>query len=410
MAIRRLSASYIATILNGLIPLTVIPVISKNSGLEVLGQVFVAIALVGVGQLLVDYGFNFSAMRAHAEAKESLPTESASGKVLLEVSACKLLLLVILGVASSFLVYLPMPEHLVHAREWLLLGGAISLVNFSWLFFSLEISLSYSLCMLATRILLCIPILVGKPEAIETSLLLVLPQVITNIAILTANRKRVTVASHLDWRHLNFRSQYRSGLTIYVTTLISSISAYIWPLMMGFFITKREMGVYIVGDRIFRGMMSFATPIPNFVIAAKAGSNPGNLLSKLRGSFKIIFFPLATIFCQIVFLVIPDSAFRWALGDEVAGYENILRLYSFGFWFGILNLSYYTWAIINKTEHVFTVCYIVAALIATATAIGLDVVLYLPLISEAVLAILCIGHLLYTFRWPARTEGRTSNS
>lgn len=393
MAIKKLSASYAATILNGLIPLTVIPAISRDSGLEVLGQVFVAIALVGVGQLLIDYGFNFSAMRKHSEAKAALPVAQASGKVLLEVTFCKLVLFVPLLVVLHLLRYFDLPDHVTGLENWIISGALISLVNFSWLFFSIEKSLSYSLCMLITRGLFCLPIFFLSLTAEKVTILLVIPQVLTNIIILLANYSSVTIRFHLSFTKLDVRSQYVSGITIYLTTIISSLSTFGWPLMMAFFVDQREIGAYIIADRIFRGMMSFATPLPNFIIAASAAGSSA-IFTKMISDKRLILGLGAIIFLQIGVTFVPDGLIRHALGNDLSGFEDMLRIYSFCFWFGMVNLTFYTWAIIEKVEYVFTISYLAAAAFAALAGVWFGIALYIPLISEGTLALLCIGNAL----------------
>lgn len=377
--------SYVIQILNGIIPFVIIYYLLNENGLSFMGGYFLSLSIIGVTQVLIDYGFNLSGIRSFAVL---IDRSSNADKIWSEVISIVYAKAILVIIASFFCLGYALyhPQNFILALVSYLVGVILSLTNISPLIFAMGRSFHASVFGIAARIIFSILIFYKSNNLYIVIAATFLPILITNLFSLFMVIKIIGKISKVSELDLAVKFQFKNGRSIFLNSALASLISSAWPLILSLKLTPLEMGAYGIADKIIKGLMSFITPLPNFILARNKEfklAEIGKILLSRRLSI-ILVFPISF---PLLLIVIPYGYVEMIIGNDLMSFRFLLVAYSLGVFFSMTNLLIYTNMIINKKESDYSKIIFIAFLTSIFFGYFLSIEIYMPLIFEVTVAI-----------------------
>lgn len=378
--------SYLVQIVNGIIPLLIISLFVRDNGLSFIGDYFLALSIIGATQVAVDYGFNISGVRSFATLLERRAADDDIWSLLLSIVAAKSLIAALLVVGVMVYVIIAAPANALYVISGVAAGVVLSVTNAAPLVFALKQSIRLSLATLVARVVFMLPLFVFEPSLLVALTVTMLPILIANIYSFIVVRGCIDVKV-LDVKiKLDVLGQFTAGRSIFFNTILASLITTAWPLLLSNFLTLAELGAYGIADKIVRGLMTFVTPLPAFILASN------HVIGIVASAGMVLRHRLYRIFLLIVLLApvvlnfLPDAVFKLLLGNGVIEYRIVLNIYGVGFLFYFCDLILYTFMIVAKREALYAPMIAASFLLSFSAAHIFELHIYTPLIFEALVA------------------------
>ena len=174
--------SYLFSIANGIIPLALISALTYRNGAGFMGEYFYALSLITMCQVLVDYGFNLTAIRTVSELYKEFGGKVQFWDNVVGVVCAKILLVIPIFFALCLLLFLGVMD--VNIAIYFMIGAFLSVVDISWFFYGINASIYNSVCLFLLRLVFLVPILLMEQSTNSALVYSLLPLLLSPVLAL----------------------------------------------------------------------------------------------------------------------------------------------------------------------------------------------------------------------------------
>lgn len=388
--------NYFVHIINGVVPLIMILIFAKLYDSTFLGKYFYYISFISILTLVIDFGFNISALRGLTDLLQKSSHATAVSKFIRSIQFAKYILSVFSLLIFFFLYIFNVFifESLFDFGFLLALGIFVSLTNFSWIFYALNESQIYSTLLFVFRVIAVGLIFILKISLIQAVALTFFPLIIVNLYVLlsVANKHKISLDLFKRVSFGEIVAQFKAGYVFFINSIVVSLGVTFWPIIFGKFLSYPQIAAFGIMDKFTRGIVSLISPLPNFLLAK---SNPFlSLISFVKKHLKLfIIAVLILLLMPIVFNLLPSKFLLFFIGDEILANRKIMNVYSFHFLIGFLSYISMIFVIHFKQEMFYTVVFIVSYLTLLVIGYFSDFIIYLPILLDLTCVSLTITYL-----------------
>lgn len=249
-----------AQVANQLLPLATIPYLTRVLGVEVYGVLAYGLALVAIGAVITDFGFNLSTT---AEIARNRDDASKVNRMISSVLAAKgalflavaLILLLHIGLRSDYTQWR-------HAFLLLLLPLAGSTLIPYWLFNGIERMAGFTFVILGTRILYVISALTIVTGPSDLDLLIAA----NGLTQLLAAGLAFAMAKRLGYRPVQVSmdeclKMCRNSLPFFWSRAAVSTYTAGGAVFLGFFSNPTQVGYYAAAEQVYKGAQGLIAPL-----------------------------------------------------------------------------------------------------------------------------------------------------
>lgn len=368
--------------LNYVAPLIVFPYLMKVLGAEKFGFIGFSLSVNTYLMLLVDFGFNLSATKKIAQARNN-PTEL--NKLFLATLWAKIGLLFISFVILLIFAFL-IPRFQIYSTTLLIMFLMVVANTFSfvWLFQGLgKIRIISIINIISKFLILPLTFLFVKSSndyniaAFIQSFVYIIGSAITLGVLL--NKKYIT-----NWfaiKKIEIIEELKTAYPIFLSNAATSIYTALFVIILGYYSTPIEVGKYAAAEKIMRGFCFLIfTPISQAFypkISSMSLSSPKNAIELTN---KILIFVIGIMIMLFIILFFFSSSIMHFLGKDYEGIDIVFKIMSIAPLFialgGILG-QFGLLAIGNdKDKNNFQKTYFVAAFVAIITVFSLVPIYY----------------------------------
>lgn len=339
--------------MNLLIPLLVMPYLVKVIGLSTYGIISTAQNFVAFFVMLIDFGFNITAVRSIAQAKDDRGKVS---ETINRVFFLKLLLLVLAFFLFLLIVILiPNFRHnfLIYAFSFFIVIGQVSLPL--WYYQAVEKINKTVLPIVISKITAIIFVFLfvkSDANAPLVNLFFGLGNLISGVTLFFYIFKEYKLSTS-SFNRIVLKQEFRANIAI----VSSNISVVIYTnsplLILNFFVSPTVLGIFSVIDRviqIFKTLLSLLHQVsyPRICNIVKEGEEGlGMFIKKMYGSvWTIVFLVCILLFYQSDFII---SYFIKDLASQTIGI-HLLKLFSFILFVTSLNMPFYQTLLAYKKD------------------------------------------------------------
>ncbi|MCW0202497.1 MAG: oligosaccharide flippase family protein [Rhodanobacter thiooxydans] len=285
-------------------PLLVLPVLTRSLGPSVFGILMFWQALAGGLGLIVEYGFNYSAVRAIGQ---STGNPVAVGRIYRATILARLCLLL---PAGTLLISLPrwlapsMVDATMQGLALLSLAGIA--ISPAWYLIGLKRNdaLAYASTVSQIAIAILIWMLVSGPESLHTAAALqfclpLLTAVITHLLIrYTARPPAATVRVRDVWWTL------KSGAPLFLATASAGLYSAFNPFLLGLVSTNNQVGYFSLAEKAARSARGVLNPMMTAIFPYAASSSLAEPKQKhlLRNAHQGLLFGGVALTLILIFL------------------------------------------------------------------------------------------------------------
>lgn len=379
--------SYLLQTSNGIIPMIVIPLLSRSTSPEFMGDYFMFLSVVCVAQVFIEYGFNMSGIRSFVKLRNDNKRETDKLSLIASISVAKLVIALLVTLIFSILLQFSIFTDSSIGYKGIFLGFILSVTNIGWVLFAINETYIQAMLLLVMRIIAIIPFLqqnISINVAIAATLM---PTLISNVLSALIVAKKLNIRIRKVRLKISIFEQMVRGWSIFVNSAVVSLVTAMWPMLLSNFISKSDVGLYGISDKIMRGMMTLVSPFQFFLLARDSQySFIQRMLMSKKLAF-LIFFCIAMVPCS--FVLIPNDFISTILGNFAAENRGVMNWYAVGFTFGAVNLILYAELVKISKEKIYKYIFIASAAAATFLLPCFNMSIYIPLVTEAmVMAIL----------------------
>ncbi len=315
---------------NYLFPLITLPYLFRVLGVEQIGIIALAQAVIQYFIIITDYGFDLAATRDISVNKTN--SENIS-RIFSSVISTKLLLLIISAILLFVLVQI-IPSMSIHKHVYYItFGMVIGQVLFPiYLFQGLEKMniITYINSSVKIAALIVILLLIRKPEHITIYLIINSSiQILIGIIGFIVAIKKFKIQFYIStW--FEIITNLKQGVNIFLSNL--SVSIYISSniIILGMFASPVIVGYYALVEKPILAIRGFAVIIFKSIYPS-ACSYALESFEKLVSFFKRTMIPLAIVLfsaCTIMFIFSTQIIFLLS-GEKIQMAINLLRILSF---------------------------------------------------------------------------------
>lgn len=321
---------YVLQIVDKIIPLLIIPYLMVTLGAEKYGYIGFSTAIVNYLLLIVEFGFNLSATKRVAVAKEQGKQELS--EVFFSTLWAKVLLLIIATIAILPIVLL-IPSLKIYFNTILctyplVLGATL---NISWFYQGIGkiriAAIVTSLCKIL--VLPLVFIFVSVPEdynwaAFIQSSVYFLSSIVTAILLY-----RMQLITKIKITFKNVIASIKDSYPLFLSSVATSVYTQLFTLILGFVATPAVVGKYSAAERIMRSIcFAIYSPISQ-AFYPKISSLSFTNKDEARFLFrKLIVFMFTLMLILSLSLFVFAAPIVTLLGEDYIGLENLLRIIS----------------------------------------------------------------------------------
>lgn len=378
--------SYLFSIANGLFPLILISSLTYQYGAEFLGKYFYTLSFISMSQVFIDYGFNLTGIRTTSQAYKKFGGGKTFWDNVSGIIAAKLILVCL--ILFFLVVFFALGLVDTYIVICFIVGSSLSIVDISWFYYAINQSIYYTSSMFALRLALLLPIVLLDQSVNSALLYTLLPSMLSSVAsfyLVFLYVDDVFKCNALLVRP-NPIVQLRDGWGMFVNSFAASFVVASWPVFLSLFLGTAELGVYGVANKIMRGLTSFLSPLPQFLIRSEFAG-----IKNIKFQVKVLFVVFAL--SPIVFLMcLPLGLYANFFGAEDNSLKNLVILYAVGYIFVSVSLFCATKMIVDKNEFILK-WFILVSWLLSAIVIIYDAVL-MPLVFEVILSLLSLVYIM----------------
>ncbi len=311
-------------------PLIVFPYLMKVLGAEKFGIIGFSLSINQYLMLLVDFGFNFSATKKIAQAKEN---KEEINKIFSATLWSKIGLLII-----SFFVLLIfaffIPKFSIYSTTMLIMFLMVvaNAFSFVWLFQGLGKIKIISIINIISKlsILPLTFILIKSPNdynkaALIQSLVYILGSCIS-ITVIISNKY---VTEWLKILRIRIIEEIKDAYPIFLSNAASSIYTALFVIILGYFSSPVEVGKYTAAEKIMRGFCFLIfTPVSLAFYPKICSMNLENRNNAINLTKRILFFVSVIMLLLFVFLFIFSFPLVNFLGKDYHGSDLVFKIMS----------------------------------------------------------------------------------
>lgn len=388
--------NYFVHIINGIVPLLMILIFAKLYDSTFLGKYFYYTSFIAILTLIIDFGFNLSALRGLTDLLSKSHQSSDVSKFISSIQIAKYVLSVI-SLLGFFLLYIFnvfIFENLFHFSLLLVIGVIVSLTNFSWIFYAFNESQVYSTTLFLLRVASLVLIFSYNISLIQAVVLTFLPLIVVNLYVLLsiANKHKISLSLFKRVLVSDVVAQFKAGYVFFINSIIISLGVTFWPIIFGKFLSYPQIAAFGLMDKFTRGIVSLISPLPNFLLAK---TNPFlSLISFVKKNFRFFVFIVLILFLMpIAFNFLPSRFLSVFIGDDILANRKIMNVYAFHFLIGFLSYLTMIFVLHFKKEMLYTIIFIVSYLIWLIVGYFSGIIVYLPILLDLTCVSLIIVYL-----------------
>jgi len=389
--------NYFLHIINGVIPLLIIYLFIKNYETEFLGKYFYYLSIISIINLFIDFGFNISALKEMTEQKNtfkgmfqinSFISSIFFSKILLSFAAFLILFIIGLFGFVSF--------NDISFTKTISIAIIYSIFNFTWIFYFLNESQLFSFLLFLLRLTSILFIIFFKISIFESIIITFYPIIASNIIVLFLVAKKNDISFRIFYFNsfIGVLDRFKSGYKYFLNTLLISFAGSFWPILFSKYTTFSQIAVFGVMDKYTKGLVSFVSPLPNFLLAK---SNPLQSLILFIKQYRLLFTLVLSFILLLPFLFIflPSNLLLYFLNAEIIKEREILDIYSFHFILSIINTLCVTVIIFQKKENVYSLLFIISYLFWIIIGVANPAyMIFMPILIDATFMCMVIFYII----------------
>ncbi len=339
--------------LNLLIPLLVTPYLIKNIGVSNFGIVSTAQSVVGFFVLLVDFGYNITAVRRVAQAKGD---KKEIEKIINGVFFLKLFLLMAAFILFLLLVFL-IPQFYKNAFTYLcsftmVMGYALLPV---WYYQGIEKINKTIIPVMIFKLLSIVLIfyfIKKETDSPYVNFLFGLTNIFTGIVLYFD----ICSNYHLSIKSINItllKSEFKGSIAMFFSNISVVIYGNSSLFILSFFLTPYTLGIYSIIDKIIQILKAFLGLVhqvtyPRLCNIVKDGGL--NLLSFIKKVYTLVWVFVFTICLFLYFM--PGILVSYFVKDDtsILFASKVLKYFSFILFIISLNMPFYQTLLAYKKD------------------------------------------------------------
>lgn len=379
--------SYLLQTSNGVIPMIVIPLLSRSTSPGFMGDYFMFLSVVSVAQVFVEYGFNMSGIRSFVKLRNDNKRETDKLSLIASISVAKLVIALLVTLIFTILLQFSIFTDASIGYKGIFFGFVLSVTNIWWVLFAINETYIQAMLLLVLRIIAIIPFLQQNITINVAIAATLMPTLISNVlsALIVAKKSNIRI------RKVRFKisifEQMVGGWSIFANSAVVSLVTAMWPMLLSNFISKSDVGLYGISDKIMRGMMTLVSPFQFFLLARGSQYSLIQRMLKSKKLAFLIFSCIAMVPC--FFVLIPNDFISRIFGNFAAENRGVLNGYAIGFTFGAVNLVLYAELVKINKESIYKYIFLASATAASFLLPFFNMSIYIPLVTEAmVMAVL----------------------
>ena len=367
--IKNLTALYGLHFFKYLIPLMLIPYLTRTLGLVVWGELAIAQAFSAYLILLIEYGFEFSATKKLAKNKSSSTMRAI---ILSEVMGAKVLLIfiaILISLPFLFLLDVFIKNNALYYYSILFVVSAS--FNFTWYFQGIEQLVIATFVDITLRVISVIFIIFYIKDPKDVNLLLFiysLSSILVTIILIFIINKNTTI------KLPSFRGSInglKNGWDMFLYKLSVSFYTTGNTLILSFFVAPEIVALYSGAEKISKSIIGLLTPItqvlfPRLNILIKTSYKDAESLFKKS----ILFMGLIGLLMSISIFLSSDLLVSIILGKEFMSASSILQVLAIlPILITISNVLGIQWMIPNGMEKAFNKIIIISGILNLSLAV-----------------------------------------
>lgn len=316
--------------LNYIAPLIVFPYLMKILGAEKFGYIGFSLSIIQYLMLVVDFGFNFSATKRIAQAKndpillKEIFYSTLLAKIALLVISFLILLLIIFGI----------PKFHMYSEIMLIMFIMVIANTFSfvWLFQGLGKIRTVSIINIISKLsILPLTFIFVKSSSdfikagFIQSLVFVLGSLLTTFFLINGK----FISGKFEIKKEKIINEIKLAYPIFLSTTATSIYTSLFIIILGYYSTPIEVGKYAAAEKIMRGFCFLLfTPISQAFyhkISTMSISFPKIALDLTK---KILIFVIGIMIVLFMLLFFFSSPIMHFLGKDYEGTDIIFKIMS----------------------------------------------------------------------------------
>ena len=314
--------------INILYPLILFPLLIRNVGMHLFGEYAIVLSLTVFCGVIIDFGFNVTAVRDLSATNDKLKEALLFSKVLAVKSVIFLVLLVPVSVAS----WLISPGNTIHVFAGAVMMLAGMLLNPVWYLLSKQKvgkTIAPNIIIKSLTVLLCI-LVVNQPGDY------ILVYYITGGAALLYGVYSLLVAIRGMGFNLRLGSraeinaEFRKGWSYFLSNLGISFYTQVIVMLLAVFASKGVVGQYAIAEKIVALLRQVAGVFSQsfFAVLCNAMNKGSSALRQIIRREFALFMLMMTIATIILFVLSPQ-VIRLLTGAESTVAVQILRIICF---------------------------------------------------------------------------------
>ena len=315
--------------LNYILPLITVPYLMRTVGITDYGFIALGQSLNMIFVTFTDYGFNLSATKQIAIARND---KKGLGKIYSSVLSVKLLLM-ITSIVVMFLLVMLIPKFNEDALFYLLFFGiTIGTVIFPvWFFQGVEEMKYITVLNIFSKTVFTIGLLFvvkGSEDLLFVPILLSAGHILVGVVSLFIIRVKFKIRYRIP-KVSEMVYQFKQGWTIFLSNVAVSFFTSANTVFLGILSTKTQVGYYASAEKLINAASSAVHPIAQTLfphISNLAEESKDKAIIFIRKSLKIVL--LITVPITLVTLIFADLIINIFYGEHLPQTVLALRLLS----------------------------------------------------------------------------------
>ena len=337
---------------NFIFPLVITPILLKNVGIEKVGLITTAQALINVFILVCDYGFNIIGVKQLIDIKEN---KIELNKLYINIQLSKLIL-----ISFCFIIFLALinyinflkKENLLYLFSFsLIIGRSLFPIWFFQGFQKMKYLIGFSILSKFVSFLLIYILIKKSLDYVYVNLIIGINEIIVCLIYLIYIQYRYKFKIKIaNWKGILFQLKY--SFNFFLNNFISAININFNVILLSHFSNLKDLGIYSICEKIVylcRNVFSIIFQVVYPYLCEIWKKNRQLFLKEIKYIYLIILF-LSTI---LSFLIYLNSDFIISFFTKDYNKEIIfgLRIFIFSIIISTINIpSYIIIILINKQK------------------------------------------------------------